>query len=193
MRGKLDGATEAATLLEQITDELGDAMRELRDLARGIYPPVLESDGLAEALRGAATSAVLPTTVTAADVGRFDALIEAAVYFSCLEAMQNADKHAGPDAHVRVELTRSPVELSFTISDDGRGFDSSVRTTDGGLVHIHDRVESIGGVADVRSAPGDGTVISCRVPLHASTDLTRSSETGAEVGGMLHRPSPASG
>jgi signal transduction histidine kinase len=167
-RGKLDGTSEAGALLERVAAELGDAIKELRDLARGIYPPVLESDGLAEALRAAATTAALPTSVTAADIGRFDALIEAAVYFTCLEAMQNADKHAGPAAHVRVELARSPTELSFTIRDDGRGFDARPAPTAGGLVHIHDRVESIGGVAEIRSSVGRGTAVSCRVPLDAS-------------------------
>jgi signal transduction histidine kinase len=169
VQSRLHGDPDAAAaLLSDVRDELADAVQQLRDFARRIYPPLLESDGLEEALREAAGRSVLPTTVDGAGVGRLSPTVEAAAYFSCLEAMQNADKHAGPGARVRVTLRREDDALEFVIADDGGGFDPRLADHAGGLVNIRDRVESIGGEAMVTSAVGRGTKISCSVPLGAS-------------------------
>ena len=93
-----DPAT-AATMLEELRDDAQVTLTELRELAHGIYPPLLRTRGLPEALQAAANRAVLPTNVEAGELPRFDPDVEAAVYFCCLEAIQNAGKHAGADAH----------------------------------------------------------------------------------------------
>src|SRR4029079_4072329 len=100
-----DTAPDAAkAMLEQIGTDLQDAVQELRNLAHGIYPPLLMDRGLGEALSAAAGRAALPTTVEADGVGRYPQGVEAAVYFCCLESLQNAGKHAGPGASASISL-----------------------------------------------------------------------------------------
>ena len=156
---------DAAELLDRLSTELGDAISQLRNFARGIYPPLLESDGLVAALSAAATQGALPTTIEATAMGRLPRAIEAPIYFCCLEAMQNAAKHAGPEAHVRVVLSQDAEGVDFSVQDDGRGFDPSAVRNPSGLVHIRDRVESIGGTAWIVSQAGLGCTVACRVPL----------------------------
>ncbi len=120
--------------------------------------------GIGEALRAAANRAVLPTQVRA-DVGRFAPEVEAAVYFCCLEAMQNAGKHAGENAHITITVTTEEGELRFEVADNGAGFDATSDAVRGhGFVNMADRVGAIGGVIDVKSAPGEGTCIAGRMP-----------------------------
>ena len=95
-----DDPDDAIAMIDEIKGNLQDAIQELRALAHGIFPPLLVSGGLAEALPAAAARAALPTTVDTAGIGRYSAEVEAAVYFCVLEAMQNAGKHAGDDAIV---------------------------------------------------------------------------------------------
>ena len=117
-----DAAT-AATMLEELREDAQVTLTELRELAHGIYPPLLRTRGLPEALQAAANRAVLPTTVVAGELPRFDPDVEAAVYFCCLEAIQNAGKHAGPDAHITVTIGHDDGMLRFEVADDGAGFD----------------------------------------------------------------------
>ncbi|MDX6535106.1 MAG: hypothetical protein QOF68_2850 [Gaiellales bacterium] len=155
----------AQLLINQAADELDAAISQLRDLAHGVYRPLLESDGLAEALTAAAVTAVLPTTVEHRSVGRLSAEIETAVYFTCLEAMQNADKHAGSEAHVRVSLERAQSQLRFSVSDDGRGFDPASPSTGVGFTNMRDRVESLGGSLSIESGPGRGATVAGWLPM----------------------------
>ncbi len=97
-------------------------------------------------------------------VGRYSSEIEAAVYFCCLEALQNAGKHA-PDATVDVQVVEDAGELRFTVSDDGPGFDVAVATAGHGFVNMSDRVGAIGGTVDWRSEPGAGASIHGTIPL----------------------------
>jgi signal transduction histidine kinase len=119
--------------------------------------------GLPEALRAAANRAVLPTEVVA-DVGRYESEVEAAVYFCCLEAMQNAGKHAGEGARLVVTVGATDDELFFEVADDGAGFDATHAARTGhGFVNMADRLGAIGGALEVDSAPGSGTRIRGRI------------------------------
>ncbi|MFI5054308.1 MAG: histidine kinase, partial [Acidimicrobiia bacterium] len=112
----------ANSMLEQIGKDLQEAVQELRNLAHGIYPPLLMDRGLAEALSAASGRAALPTGVEADGIGRYSPAAEAAVYFCCLEALQNAAKHAGPGAQAMITVREDEGALLFEVSDDGAGF-----------------------------------------------------------------------
>jgi len=158
---------DAAEMLEMLADSVKDTIQELRDLAHGIYPPLLMDSGLPEALRAAAARSPLDISVDV-EVGRYPTEVEAAVYFCCLEAMQNAAKHA-PDAHVAVKVWEdgeSP-RLRFTVADDGPGFDVAVATAGHGYVNMSDRLGAIGGDVEWTSAPGAGATVAGSVPVAA--------------------------
>jgi signal transduction histidine kinase len=143
-----------------------DTLEDLRDLARGIYPPLLADRGLEAAIEAQARKAAMPVTVTSGGLGRFAADVESAVYFSCLEALQNAAKYAEA-TEVRVRLSDGTGELRFEVVDDGRGFDPSSTTYGTGLQGISDRLAALGGELVVTSAPGDGTAVAGRLPVEA--------------------------
>ena len=156
----------AKAMLEQIGSDLQEAVQELRNLAHGIYPPLLMDRGLAEALSAAAGRAALPTGVEADGIGRYPQQVEAAVYFCCLEALQNAAKHAGDGSEAMVKVWEDDGSLLFEVRDDGAGFDLASRAHQGhGFVNMGDRVGAIGGTLSVESAPGQGTAIRGRIPL----------------------------
>jgi signal transduction histidine kinase len=157
-------------MLDQLGHDLQDAVQQLRDLAHGIYPPLLMDRGLVEALSAAAGRAVIPTMMDADGVGRYSPEVEAAVYFCCLEALQNAGKHAGEGAHATIRLWEEAGGLLFEVADTGAGFDMASRSKLGaGFVNMGDRVGAIGGSFSVQSAPGKGTKIAGRIPLGADT------------------------
>jgi signal transduction histidine kinase len=155
---------KAGALLDTLQGAATDALEDLRDLARGIYPPLLADKGLATALEAQARKAVVPVTVEADGVGRFPADVESAVYFSCLEALQNIGKYAEANA-ATIRLSDGSGELRFEIRDDGRGFDPSATTYGTGLQGIADRLAALGGELIVTSAPGDGTAVAGRLPV----------------------------
>jgi signal transduction histidine kinase len=155
---------KAGALLDTLQGAATDALEDLRDLARGIYPPLLADKGLATALEAQARKAVVPVTVEADGVGRFPADVESAVYFSCLEALQNIGKYAEANA-ATIRLSDGSGELRFEIRDDGRGFDPSAMTYGTGLQGIADRLAALGGELIVTSAPGDGTAVAGRLPV----------------------------
>jgi signal transduction histidine kinase len=153
-------------LLRDLATEVSDALDDLRDLARGIYPPLLADKGLASALEAQARKAAVPTTVVTDGVGRFSQDIEATVYFSCLEALQNVAKYAEATA-ATVRLRSDDGHLEFVVSDDGRGFDPEATSYGTGLQGIADRLAATGGTVEVRSAPGAGTSLTGRIPVEA--------------------------
>jgi signal transduction histidine kinase len=154
---------EAAELLVQTEHQAEDALNELRELAHGIYPPLLADLGLAAALEAQARKAAIPVVVEAAGVGRYPQDTEAAVYFCVLEALQNVAKYARASA-ATVTLGQDGPLLIFTIADDGQGFDPAATPIGSGLQGITDRVAALGGTMDIASAPGHGTQITGRVP-----------------------------
>jgi signal transduction histidine kinase len=161
----VDGdAAKAKALLEELRADTTQALDDLRDLARGIYPPLLADQGLAVALVAQARKATFPVEVSADGAGRYPQEIEAAVYFSCLEAIQNAAKYAHA-TRVEIRLSQSNGALSFEVADDGQGFDPASRPLGSGLTNIRDRLDALGGSLDVRSTPGSGTTVAGRIPL----------------------------
>jgi signal transduction histidine kinase len=152
-------------ILDQLATDVQDTIKELRELAHGIYPPLLADRGLGEALRAAAGRSPLTVAVNIADdVGRYPADLEAAVYFCCLEALQNASKHA-PEATVQLRLWTEAGGLNFAVSDDGPGFDPARARGGHGFVNMTDRLGAIGGTARWDSVPGQGATISGSIPL----------------------------
>jgi signal transduction histidine kinase len=152
-----------ADQLHQLSDDVGDALDEVRSLAAGVYPALLVDCGLGESLRSIARRSPLPTTVADDGVGRFAQQIEAAVYFCCLEALQNAAKHSGAMS-VSIVVSHGP-DLRFEVHDDGRGFDVARQGAGQGLTNIRDRLVAVGGTLLVTSEPGRGTSIAGTIPL----------------------------
>jgi signal transduction histidine kinase len=176
MAAKLAGQDpELAGLLEQLGAEVRDTAQEVRSLAHGIYPPVLRAHGLADALFAAASQATLPARVQAAPAGRYPADIEAAVYFCCLEAMQNACKHAGERATIQVRVQEEAGTLTFGVTDDGAGFDAAGGGLGAGLLNMADRLAAFGGCLRIDSAPGRGTRVTGMVPLPEPAPLISAS------------------
>jgi signal transduction histidine kinase len=153
------------TMLEELRGDVQTTLGELRELAHGIYPPLLRDRGLAEALRTAANRAVLPTEVISEGIERYPSETEAAVYFCCLEAMQNAGKHAGEGATMTVTITGDDQHLDFCVADTGAGFDTELSAQGHGFVNMRDRLGAVGGTLIVESAPDSGTRIGGHIPL----------------------------
>jgi signal transduction histidine kinase len=154
---------KAKGLLQQLQGDATDALEELRDLARGIYPPVLADRGLPEALEAQARKFPLPVTVESDGTGRYPQEVEAAVYFSCLEALQNVAKYAEA-SNARVRLKEDDERLVFEVEDDGRGFDPAAARRGTGLQGMADRLEALGGTFEIKSVSGRGTTVVGRVP-----------------------------
>ncbi|MCK9926969.1 histidine kinase [Frankia sp. Mgl5] len=171
---------DAAAALRRCRDDLDRCIDDLRELARGIYPPVLAARGLVAAIRARARTAPGTVRVTGTESlngHRLPRQTEAAAYFACLEAMQNATKHA-PGAAVSVEIGLADGVLSFTVSDDGPGFDPTAPQGGGtGLLGMADRVGAAGGALSIRSAPGNGTTVSGTLPV--SPDVSGQQDDGA--------------
>jgi signal transduction histidine kinase len=160
-----DDPVGAGEMLGQLAEDVQLTIRELRELAHGIYPPLLADNGLGDALRAAASRSPLKVRVTVAEeVARYPAEVEAAIYFSCLEALQNAAKHA-PDATVDLRLWTASGGLLFSVTDDGPGFDPAAAQGGHGFVNMADRLGAIGGTVRWDSRPGHGATISGTVPL----------------------------
>ncbi len=174
-----DGDTaDAMGLIDELRSDLQDSITELRALAHGIFPPLLMIGGLAEALPAAATRAALDTSVELDGIGRYPSEVEAAVYFCCLEALQNAGKHAGAGARACVRLWEDAgPALRFEVSDDGAGFEPATSSPSSapagrvghGFVNMTDRLGAFDGSLTVSSAPGVGTRVAGSIPLAASS------------------------
>ena len=156
-RGQADPESKLEHQLARLGDDLDRALDELRSVAHGIYPPLLAEEGLPEAVTEAARRAPVPVQLELEDVGRLPEEIETAVYFSCLEALQNAAKHGGPDVAVTIRLWWEPHLLRFSVSDDGVGFVPGRQPEATGLTNMLDRLGAVGGRISIRSAPGRGT------------------------------------
>jgi signal transduction histidine kinase len=159
------GAVVARAELERLRGDLDDALDELRELAHGLHPPLLASDGLYAALSAACRRAPLQIELAGADVGRLPRAIETAVYFCCLEAMQNAVKHAGASARIWMRVELRDEMLVWRVGDDGVGFDPGATARGAGLTNLRDRLGALGGRADIVSEPGCGTTVSGAIPL----------------------------
>ena len=160
--------TAAQSALERLEEEAGEALETVRELARGVYPPLLTAQGLAGALRARARTAPVDVRVSADGVGRFPAEVEEAVYFCCTEALQNAARHAQAPT-VRITLGEERDDLVFVVEDDGRGFDAAGVGGGAGLQGMRDRLDVVGGTLEISSRPGRGTTVKGRVRLSAES------------------------
>ena len=154
---------ETSLVLDELGREVEQTIDDVRSLARGIYPSVLAEQGLGPALRAAALASPIPASVDVDGIRRFRPEVESAVYFICLEALQNAAKHARAK-HIAITLTAGE-RLRFEIADDGEGFDNGALTNGAGLTNLRDRVAAIGGELEVASSRRGGTRVSGSLPV----------------------------
>jgi len=159
-----DDPQAATEMLDQLSVDVKETIAEMRELAHGIYPPLLADRGLGEALQAAANRSPLDVTVITEGIGRYGPEIEAAIYFCCTEALQNAAKHA-VKAQVEVRVWEDAGGLLFSVSDNGPGFDPRHARGGHGYVNMADRLGAIGGTIRWESQPGSGSQVLGSVPL----------------------------
>ncbi len=173
LRIKLDAVAEAMReepsrgerMITMLGRQVDDVLGTLRSLAGGIYPALLDEQGLAEALKSVALRSPLPVSVVAGGVNRYAKDVEIAVYFCCLEALQNSGKHAGPDARGSIRLWREPNRLCFEVTDSGVGFEPEEARLGHGLVNMRDRIEAVGGSLTISAPVEGGTLVHGDVPI----------------------------
>ena len=159
---------EAAGRLADIGAELEEILEELRDLSHGLYPPTLRLYGLFRALANVARRSATPVRLEASpSIGRFREDIEAAVYFCCVESLQNVAKHAGAGARASVRLAECDGRLHFEIEDDGAGCDEAAWESGAGIANMTDRMAAVGGALAIEASPGDGATVRGVVPVVA--------------------------
>jgi signal transduction histidine kinase len=151
--------------LTDLAGEAQGALDELRDLVHGIYPLVLIDEGLEAAIRALATDASSHIRLDLPGIGRHAPEVEAAVYFTCMEGMQNAVKHAGTEATVTIQLRERRGELYFEVRDTGCGMDISSERATGGIVNMRDRIGAAGGKIEILSRLDRGTTVMGSVPV----------------------------
>src|SRR3954465_13205366 len=169
MGERLEGAEERAMvaslglgggeMVGSLGLEVDEAIEQLRDLARGLYPQLVGQLGLPAALGAVARRSAMPVRIRAEGLGRHPEALETTVYFCCVECLQNAAKHAGADASVLIRLGASDGRVRFSVEDDGVGFDPATVPRGAGLTNLSDRVAAVGGAVGVRGRPGHGTRI----------------------------------
>ena len=160
------GESALAETLSSLQSDTDEAIEALRALAHGIYPPLLAELGLVAAIETHARKAPIAVAVEGDHVGRYSQAVEAALYFCCLEALQNVAKYAG-DSRVVVRVAEADGELTLVVADDGAGFDPDATARGAGLQNMTDRVEALGGVLTIASTPGEGTTVMASLPLQA--------------------------
>jgi signal transduction histidine kinase len=157
----------AKDLVGQLKADADEALERLRDLARGIYPPLLADKGLAAAVEAVARKATVPVAIDPDGVGRYPQDIEAAIYFCVLEALQNIQKYAGAK-NATVRLREENAGLRFEVEDDGKGFDPAAQKKGSGTQNMEDRIDALGGTVSIASSIGSGTRVLGSVPLRAA-------------------------
>jgi len=155
-----EGSAGAATLIDETTAELLRAVREVRDLARGLHPTILTDAGLAAAVEALAERTPLPVKVAVTEA-RFPPEIEAAAYYVVAEGLTNIARYAGA-TEARVEATAKGGRLVVTVTDDGRG--GADPSSGSGLRGLVDRLAAIDGELQITSRAGDGTTLTAILP-----------------------------
>ena len=158
--------------IDKLGRGLEDALADIRSVTRDGAPRTLAGFGVAEALRSVAAEAAVPVLIDADGFGRYPPEIERAVYYSCVEALQNSVKHGGPNADVRIGLRGSSSGISFVVEDSGVGFVAGRARSGAGLQNLADRVGALGGRLTVDSHVGTGTRIRGEIPLRTRTAMT---------------------
>jgi signal transduction histidine kinase len=162
--GERLGRPHEQELLDGLGVEVERAIDELRDLARGVYPQLLDQAGVGTALMAVGRRSGMPVRVYEHRLSRYAGPVETTVYFCCVECLQNAAKHAGAGASVTVTLSENDRGIEFCVEDDGAGFDPASVKRGSGLTNLADRVAAVGGTLHVDSSPGHGTRVTGRVP-----------------------------
>jgi signal transduction histidine kinase len=163
----LEDPVKAREMLHRLGDDVDAALEDLRSLAAGVYPSLLAARGLHEAVRTAALQSPLETSVEVVGSDRYPDEVETAAYFCCIEALQNAAKHAPGASGVAISLSCNG-DLRFEVRDDGDGFDVGQVVSGDGLLNMRDRLASVGGELEIRSTPGTGTTVIGTIPLDKS-------------------------
>jgi signal transduction histidine kinase len=173
---------DLASELDALQEAAEAALDELRTLARGIYPSTLRDLGPAAALRTLTLRSPMPIRVLDNGIGRASAAVEAAIYFCAREAIQNATKHAGPEASVTATLSRRRGVIDLTISDNGVGISPDAASTGIGIQGMHDRIEAVGGRLEIFSGPGLGTSIRATIPRKQAPIAAHRADTSGDAG-----------
>jgi signal transduction histidine kinase len=163
---KLDHAAADGALEQTVRESVGDleaVLHDVREVGQGLYPSLLTEQGIAAALEGVRQRTPGRLRVESDGVGRYSSEVESAVYYCCLEAIQNATKHSGPGSQIMVTLREEDDVLRFDVTDDGAGFDPEV-SSGTGLQNMQDRMGALGGRLTVTAAPGQGVTVTGRVP-----------------------------
>jgi len=167
-----DDPESVADGLERAGEEINATIEEIRNLARGIYPHVLSENGVPDALASVARRLPFEVVVEGDFGRRFAPEVESAVYFCCVEAIQNVAKHGGMRPRARVRLRYgSDGDLRFEVTDDGPGFEPEAAEDGHGIAGMGDRIVAIGGELTIDSSLGAGTLVSGRVPAAALREL----------------------
>ncbi len=168
LQTQADSGVDSAVLrseLAGLATEVDATVDTLRTLARGLQPPILDQDGVAAALRSSVRGLPVPVTVATDGFSRYGKAVETALYFVCLEAVQNAVRHSGAGT-IAVALAEDGDTVMFSVSDDGEGFDAdAARASGSGLINAEDRLGALGGTLAIDSPPGSGTRVRGRVPI----------------------------
>lgn len=157
-------AVKTAGVIAQLEEDAGTALQAVRDFAGGIYPPLLEAEGLPAAISQETRQLPIPVALNVGGLDRYPRDVEAAIYFSVLEALQNAVKYSEADS-ITITLEDGDGELSFSVFDDGVGFDTEQVERGAGLDNMSDRVDAVGGTVMIESVAGEGTTVRGSVPL----------------------------
>jgi signal transduction histidine kinase len=151
-------------MLVELAGDADEALDTLRDLARGIYPPLLADQGLGAALQSQARKATVSVAIEDGGIGRYAQESEAAIYFCVLEALQNVQKYAGA-SQATVRLNEVDGELRLEVEDDGKGFDIANQKKGSGTQNMEDRLDALGGAIEMRSVVGKGTMLKGFIPV----------------------------
>ena len=154
----------AQAIFDELTGDTNNAIETLRELARGLYPPVLAQDGLVAAIEAQARRMPLAVDVYGESLPRYPQETESSIYFCVLEALQNVVKHSGA-SKATVRLQQHDGRLRFSISDNGRGIDPAKARSGSGMQNMRDRIEALGGELQAESLPGAGTQVVGSVPV----------------------------
>jgi signal transduction histidine kinase len=164
--------------LDRLARDVEEALGEVREVSHGLYPPVLSDWGIVAALEHTRAAGDVPLELRATGIGRYTAELESAVYYCCLEAIQNATKHGGPGVQISIALRDDADELSFEVSDDGPGFDPATASGGMGLQNMRDRLGALDGRLSITRAGSDGTIVSGAIPSRTSENSTSSRTSG---------------
>jgi signal transduction histidine kinase len=158
--------------VDRIGLSVADALDEVREVAHGLYPPVLSDWGIVAALERIRLPGDATLEIRATGIARHPAELEAAVYYCCLEAVANATKHGGPSVRISIALREHPDALNFQVTDNGPGFDASAARGGMGLQHMRDRLGALDGRLSIITGNGGGTTVSGSIPLRTSENST---------------------